>query len=53
MTVQRSGTRPRIITHVQTETAPTADGAVTTPVHRALAAKGLLPAQHGPAFTRH
>ena len=38
--------RPRIITHVQTETAPTADGAVTTPAHRALAAKGLLPAEH-------
>ncbi|QCO17180.1 IS1182 family transposase (plasmid) [Azospirillum brasilense] len=38
--------RPRIITHVQTETAPTADGEVTTPAHRALAAKGLLPAEH-------
>lgn len=38
--------RPRIITHVQTETAPTTDGAVTTPAHRALTAKGLLPAEH-------
>ena len=38
--------RPRIITHVQTETAPTADGEVTTPAHQALASKGLLPAEH-------
>lgn len=37
---------PRIITHVQTETAPTADGDVTTPAHVALAAKCLLPAEH-------
>ena len=38
--------RPRIITHVQTETTPAADGEVTIPAHRALAAKRLLPAQH-------
>ncbi|AWN51494.1 IS1182 family transposase [Methylobacterium sp. 17Sr1-1] len=38
--------RPRVITHVQTSAAPLADGAVTTSAHEALAAKGLLPAQH-------
>lgn len=38
--------RPRIITHVQTCAAPLADGAATTPAHKALEDKGLLPAQH-------
>ena len=38
--------RPRIITHVQTSAAPLADGALTTPTHKALEHKGLLPAQH-------
>src|SRR5689334_8505 len=37
---------PRIITCVQTDTAPTADGKATTSAHLALAAKGLLPAEH-------
>lgn len=34
---------PRLITHVATSSAPTADGAITPDVHRGLAAKGLLP----------
>ena len=37
---------PRIVTCVQTTAGPTADGDVTTPAHRALRGKGLLPAQH-------
>ncbi|GAA0604218.1 hypothetical protein GCM10009416_47270 [Craurococcus roseus] len=37
---------PRIVTCVQTTAGPTADGDVTTPTHRALRGKGLLPAQH-------
>jgi len=37
---------PRIVTHVQTVSAPIADGEATTPAHRALRRKGLLPAQH-------
>ncbi len=37
---------PRVITEVQTTAGPVADGDVTTPLHRALRGKGLLPAQH-------
>jgi len=37
---------PNLITHVETTPAPTADGEVTPRVHRALAAKGLLPTTH-------
>ncbi len=37
---------PRIITHVQTSAAPTADAQVTLPTHTALVDKGLPPAQH-------
>ena len=37
---------PRIITHVQTSTAPVNDEHATRPTHLALERKGLLPAQH-------
>lgn len=37
---------PQLITHVETTPAPTADGEMTPRVHRALEAKGLLPATH-------
>ena len=37
---------PRLITHVETSSAPTADGDLTPTIHRALADKGLLPAMH-------
>ena len=37
---------PRVITEVQTTAGPVADGDVTTPLHRALQGKGLLPTQH-------
>lgn len=38
--------RPRIVSHVQTSSAPLTDGAATTPAHEALADKELLPGQH-------
>ena len=37
---------PRIITHVETSAAPSADGNFTAPIHAALQAKDLLPADH-------
>jgi transposase len=37
---------PHLITHVETTSAPMADGAVTPGVHQALQEKGLLPATH-------
>jgi len=37
---------PNLITHVETTSAPTADGEVTPRVHRALQARGLLPQVH-------
>src|SRR4030042_6883568 len=37
---------PRIITHVETTLATTADGQMTTPIHEALKTKELLPADH-------
>jgi Transposase DDE domain len=37
---------PPLITHVATTGASSADGAVTTPMHAALAARDLLPAVH-------
>jgi transposase len=37
---------PRLITHVETTTGPTADGDATPMIHHALAAKGLLPELH-------
>jgi transposase len=37
---------PHLITHVETTPAPTADGAVTPLVHKALQHKHLLPATH-------
>ena len=37
---------PRIITHVETTLATTADGQMTTPLHEALKTKELLPADH-------
>lgn len=37
---------PRIITHVETSAAPSADGNYTAPIHAALQAKDLLPTDH-------
>ena len=37
---------PRIITHVETSAAPSADGNFTAPIHAALQAKQLLPTDH-------
>ena len=37
---------PRLITHVETTLATTADGQVTTPIQTALQAQDLLPADH-------
>jgi transposase len=37
---------PNLITHVATTPAPTADGAVTSRVHRALTQRGMLPRIH-------
>ncbi len=37
---------PRLITHVETTSAPISDGAVTSDVHRALEKKALLPSIH-------
>ena len=37
---------PHLITHVETTTATTYDGAVTETIQTALAAKGLLPEEH-------
>ncbi len=37
---------PHLITHVETTAAPSADGATTTPIHRALERKSLLPGVH-------
>jgi transposase len=37
---------PHLITHVETTLAPMADSDATTPIHRALASKGLLPSLH-------
>jgi transposase len=37
---------PHLITHVETTTAPIADGDMTGPVHQALQDKGLLPSVH-------
>ncbi len=44
---------PRIITDVKTTLAPTADGAMTTPIHQALQAKDLLPKDHLAAGQRY
>jgi transposase len=38
--------QPRLITHVETTAGPVADGAVTEPIHEALAARDVLPATH-------
>ena len=38
--------QPHLITHVETTTAPVADGAVTEKIHEALKQKELLPAVH-------
>lgn len=38
--------QPRLITHVETSGAPTADGDLTPTIHRALGDKDLLPALH-------
>jgi transposase len=37
---------PHLITHVETTSAPAADGEVTTSIHEALAQEGLLPSTH-------
>jgi transposase len=37
---------PHLITHVETTSAPMADGEVTTSIHEALAQKSLLPSTH-------
>jgi transposase len=37
---------PRLITHVETTLATTAEGQVTAPIHTALQAQDLLPADH-------
>jgi transposase len=37
---------PRLITNVETTSAPVADGAMTVAIHEALQEKGLLPADH-------
>ena len=37
---------PHLITHVETTSAPAADGEVTTSIHEALAQDGLLPSTH-------
>jgi transposase len=37
---------PLLVTHVETTTAPIADGAATPRVHEALEARGLLPREH-------
>lgn len=37
---------PRLVTHAETTLATTADGQVTTPIHTALQAQDLLPADH-------
>ncbi len=37
---------PRLITHVETSSAPTADGDLTPTIHRALQEKALLPTTH-------
>ena len=37
---------PHLITHVETTSAPAADGEVTTSIHEALAQGGLLPSTH-------
>jgi transposase len=37
---------PNLITHVETTAAPISDGATTTPIHRALERKNLLPRLH-------
>lgn len=37
---------PRIVTHVETDPAPTQDAEAVSPTHKALAAKDLLPALH-------
>ena len=39
-------TTPHVITHVETTPATTADAVVLAPIHTALAAKDLLPAEH-------
>jgi transposase len=38
--------RPHLLTHVETAPATESDVAALTPIHRALATKALLPAQH-------
>ena len=38
--------RPHLLTHVETTPATESDVAALTPIHRALATKALLPAQH-------
>jgi transposase len=38
--------RPHLITHVETTSAPAADGVVVEPIHRSLAERDLLPSVH-------
>src|SRR5580700_4376052 len=40
------GGRPNLITNVATTDATVPDSVMTTPVHQALAVRGLLPAEH-------
>jgi Transposase DDE domain len=42
----RRGERPNVITNVATTDAAVPDSAMTTPIHQALAARGLSPTEH-------
>ncbi len=46
VTETREDDSPRLITHVETTTGPTDDGAVAPTIHAALKDKGLLPGTH-------
>jgi len=43
---ERDGEPPNLVTNVATTDATVPDSAMTTPIHRQLAARGLLPAEH-------